>query len=449
MSSTQQPASSEALVLRTAAVWGTFVLASRELRSGESLGMGDGAGALYAKPDQSGIVDLPIRAVGSGWELDPSGVTGGLLHLRGRREDPCEIGRSGAPIPIVPGDYGLLQYGTLSLFFQFAHAAPAPRTHLRVDLSLVLAFVFAILTIGGSLLLLYMLYPQQELSKPIELTSHEELAIKYHVSAPAPEPAPGAEAEGAAGAKAKTPEKAAGTAHRAPGPKRPSPEPHATGPGGPPASSAMTEVLNGAVGKEVLDTLGTISSVSDALGGLSSAGLVLGGASGGVGLRASGDGGGQGGTAVFGSGTLDTGFGTGAGVVGSGRGRSGTGTGAGSGGNGTGGGRAGERRLAAAPASASGQGLGAEQIARVVRARSGAFRACYETAAARDPKLQGGVTVSFTVSPGGDVTARIANSSLANARVESCVLRMFNRLRFPTADKSTSANWPLVFRPGK
>ena len=84
-----------------------------------------------------------------------------------------------------------------------------------------------------------------------------------------------------------------------------------------------------------------------------------------------------------------------------------------------------------------------------MRARSGAFRACYETAAARDPKLQGGVTVSFTVSPGGDVTARIANSSLANARVESCVLRMFNRLHFPTADKSTSANWPLVFRPGK
>jgi hypothetical protein len=47
------------------------------------------------------------------------------------------------------------------------------------------------------------------------------------------------------------------------------------------------------------------------------------------------------------------------------------------------------------------------------------------------------------------VTARIASSSLANPRVESCVLRMFNRLHFPSADKPTSANWPLVFRPGK
>jgi hypothetical protein len=189
--------------------------------------------------------------------------------------------------------------------------------------------------------------------------------------------------------------------------------------------------------------------VSEALGGLSSAGLVLGGATGGVGLRASGEGGGQGGSALFGSGTLDTGLGSGAGVAGNGRGRSGTGTGTGGGGTGTGNGRGGERRLAAAPVSASGQGLSPEQISRVVRARSGAFRACYESAAARDPKLQGGVTVNFTVSTTGAVTARIANSSLANPRVESCVLRMFNRLQFPTADKPTSANWPLVFRPGK
>jgi TonB family protein len=85
----------------------------------------------------------------------------------------------------------------------------------------------------------------------------------------------------------------------------------------------------------------------------------------------------------------------------------------------------------------------------VVRARSGAFRACYESAAARDPKLQGGVTVSFTVSPEGSVTARISSSSLDNARVESCVLRTFNRLHFPAADKATNANFPLLFHPGK
>jgi TonB family protein len=169
-----------------------------------------------------------------------------------------------------------------------------------------------------------------------------------------------------------------------------------------------------------------------------------------MGLRASGDGGGSGGTAVFGSGTLDTGFGSGAGTTGNGRGRFGKGGGTGNGsGNGDGSGHGGERRLQAAAAPAPGQGLGAEQIGRVVRARNGAFRACYESAAARDPKLQGGVTVSFTVSPDGSVTARIASSSLDNPRVESCVLRTFNRLHFPAADKPTNANWPLIFRPGK
>jgi hypothetical protein len=438
------------LVLRTAAVWSTFVLASRELRSGESLTMGEERGALYPKPDASAVADLPIRAVGNGWELDARGVSGGLLHLRGRKEDPRELAKGNAPIPIVPGDYGLLQYGSLSVFFQFAHPAPAPRSRVRIDLSLVLAFVFAIVTLCGSLLLLYMLYPELELAKPLELTSPEELKVQYHFTPPPPEPEKsGGDSEGAKGAKAKTPEKAAGSPKKSPGPKRPSPEPPAAGPGGPPASSAMAEVLHGAVGKEVIETLGTISSVSEALGGLSSAGLVLGGATGGVGLRASGDGGGQGGSAVFGSGTLDTGFGSGAGLSGNGRGRSGSGSGSGSAGSGTGAGRGGERRLAAAATSAPGQGLTPEQISRVVRARSGAFRACYESAASRDPKLAGGITVSFTVSPSGSVAARIASSSLGNPRVESCVLRMFNRLHFPSADKATNANWPLVFRPGK
>jgi periplasmic protein TonB len=446
MNRTPRSESSQALVLRTAAVWGTFVLASRELRSGQSLSVGEDAAALVAKPDQSSIVDLPIRAVGNGWELDARGATGGALHLRGRQEDPAELGRRGAPVPIVAGDYGVLQYGAFSVFFQFAHAAPVPRSRLRVDLGLLLAFFFAILTVGGSLLLLYMLFPAQDLPKPLELTNSQELAVQYHFTPPPPDPAPGAESEGAAGAKAKDPKPTAGSpSKRKPGPDKPSPEPPSPGPGAPQGLSAMTDVMQGAVGKEVLETLGTISSVSEALGGLGSAGVVLGGQTGGFGTKASGGGAGQGGSAVFGAGTLDTGFGSGAGLAGNGRGRSGNGTGTGGDGNG----RGGERRLESAAAAAPGQGLSPDQISRVVRARQGAFRACYESAAARDPKLAGGITVSFSVSPAGSVTARIGSSSLANARVESCVLRTFNRLRFPTADRPTSANWPLVFRPGK
>ena len=438
-------------MLRTAALWGTFVLASRDLHSGQSLEVGDAPTALIAKPDESPVSGLPIRAVGAGWELDARGATGGRLHLRGRVEDPAQLGQSGAPVPIVAGDYGVLQYGSLSVFFQFAHPAPVPKARFRPDLAMVLAFVFALITVGGGLMLLYLLFPQEELAKPLELTSPEELQQQYHFTPPPPEPqSGGSESEGAKGAKSKQPQKAAGDRKRMPGPKTPTHDDKPERPGGSEHLSAITEVMKSDVGKEVLQTLGTISSVSEALGGLQSSGLVLGGRSGGMGLRASGDGGGSGGTAVFGSGTLDTGFGSGAGATGNGRGRFGKGGGSGNGtGTGDGNGHGGERRLQAAAAPAPGQGLGAEQIGRVVRARNGAFRACYESAAARDPKLQGGVTVSFTVSPDGSVTARIANSSLDNPRVESCVLRTFNRLRFPAADKPTNANWPLIFRPGK
>lgn len=434
-------------MLRTAAVWGTFVLASRELRAGQSLRMGDGEGSLYAKPDQSGLVDVPIVARGNGWELDARGSTGGSVYLRGRHEDAAELGRRGVSVPIVAGDYGILQYGSLSVFFQFSQAAPAPRGRLRFDFALLLSFLFAIITLGGSLMLLYLLFPQQDLAKPIELTSTEELEVLYHFTPPPPEPSPGSEPEGAAGAAAKA-QAAKPTAgpRRAPGPNTRNAAPAApTSSARGPGLSAMTDVMQGEVGQQVLEALDTIGSVSEALGGLSSAGIVLGGRSGGAGLRASGAGGGQEGNAVFGSGSLDTGLGEGAGPASNSRGRAGSGRGNAAEGND----RGGERRLAGPARSAPGQGLSPEQISRVVRARAGAFRACYESAAARDPKLQGGITINFTVSPAGSVTARVGNSSLANARVESCVLRMFNRLKFPAADKATSANWPLVFRPGK
>jgi TonB family protein len=301
-------------------------------------------------------------------------------------------------------------------------------------------------------MLLYLLFPHQELAKPLELTSPEELQKQYHFTAPPvePETSGGSESEGAPGAKTKVKQKTAGEKKKTPGPKTPTSEGKPDRAAGSEKLSAITEVMKSDIGKEVQQTLGTISSVSEALGGLQSSGLVLGGRAGGAGLRTTGEGGGQGGTAVFGSGTLDTGFGSGTGVAGAGRGRFGKGGGNGTGnGSGDGIGRGNERRLQAATAAAPGQGLSPEQIARVVRSRTGAFRSCYESAQARDPKLQGGVTVSFTVSPDGSVTARISDSSLGNARVESCVLRTFNRLRFPAADKPTNANYPLVFNPGK
>jgi hypothetical protein len=106
--------------------------------------------------------------------------------------------------------------------------------------------------------------------------------------------------------------------------------------------------------------------------------------------------------------------------------------------------------VAGADAPQPGHGLTQAQVYRVVMSRMGAFRACYEAVSARDPSLSGGVTVSFGITPGGDVSgSHVQSSSLGNARVEGCVLRQFARLRFPTADKGTNASFPFIFKPGK
>src|SRR3954469_9152593 len=141
--------------LRAAAVWGTTVLVTDNLTPGRSLKIGEGEGAVVAKPDSASVSELPIRAVGSGWELDARGATGGEVHLRGRKEDPADLGRVGAPIPIVAGDYGLSQSGNFAIFFQFANAVPAIRRKRRADWSLLFSFLFASVAVLGALALFW------------------------------------------------------------------------------------------------------------------------------------------------------------------------------------------------------------------------------------------------------------------------------------------------------
>jgi hypothetical protein len=457
------------IVLRTAAVWGTTVLSVQNLGSGQSFKLGDDRGSVVAKPDGSLAADLPVRAVGAGWELDARGATGGELMLRGRRENPAELARSGAPIPIVAGDYGLIQYGSFGVFFQFSQAAPVIRTRQRVDFALLLSFVFALVAVGGGLALIWAITTPEGIPKPLELTSQQELAIEFNLKAD----------------DAKTlPPEAAKEEDKGQGIKEPGVKDKKEQGGGRKIAGAegklgkngkedrtkqtgeiaaglggMSEALSSDVGNEVKKTLGTISSVADALGGLRSDQIVLGAGSG-TGLKGSGSAGGGDapGGVPFGSGTLDTGWGPGkGGGFGSGsggpgaRGLGGLGKGGLGAGEGSGSGdESGEHKLAGKGAPPAGQGLSAEQIRRVVMSRMGAFQACYEIASAHDPTLKGSVGVSFSVAPGGSVSsANVTGSSLNNPRVEGCILRQFKRLQFPSADKASGASFPFAFRPGK
>jgi hypothetical protein len=457
-----QPAST-AIVLRAAAVWGTSVLAVRSLIAGQSFVVGDQPLAAIPKPDGSGVADSPVRAVGAGWEIDARGATGGVLFLRGRRENPVQLGRTGAPVPIVAGDYGLIQYGTFAVFFQFTQAPPVISSRRRLDWGLVLAFVFATIAVCGGLALFWAITTPPAIDKPIELTSQQDLMAKFNVKTEEPEMPPetgkektedkgkkdvGAKDKKEMGGGKKIAGKEGSLGKQSTADETKLKGEIKSGLGG------MAEALSSEVGEEVKNTLGTISSVADALGGLRSEDIVLGRGSG-TGLKGTGPAGGgtEPGGVPFGAGTLDTGWGPGRGG-GYGSGSGGPGGpgrgGLGKGGSGDGGEGTAERKVAGKDAPKPGQGLSPAQISRVVMSRYGAFRACYESAAASNPTLKGNVGVSWTVTPGGSVGgASIGGSSLGNPRVEGCILRQFNRLKFPTADKPTGASWTFSFRPSK
>lgn len=144
------PAVLRAHVLRVACVWGTTVLALRTLAAGGSFVFGEHRLASFPLPDGLEPSPTPIKAVDGGWVLDATGAVGGLLQLRGRAEDPVQIGRGG-PVPIMPGDHGVLQYGHFGLFFQYVAVAAPPPRRARVEWMAVAALAISLLGHGAAL----------------------------------------------------------------------------------------------------------------------------------------------------------------------------------------------------------------------------------------------------------------------------------------------------------
>ncbi len=460
--------------LRVAAVWGTTVIAHRTLGRGESFLFGDEPSAVLPIPDGLAMSASPLRAAQSGWELDASGAVSGLLMLRGRNEDPVALARTGAGVAVMPGDYGILQYGLFSVFFQYSASVETPTATRDWEWLALLAIVCSSVLHVGSLGLLRALLTPPPLDKPLALTDPDEYAARFGLRrtiAEVPPPSPPGDAPGGSGVKDpgmhdKKPQgggkkiqgdegkfglKAAGDKTEIPG--EPKPTTHYGG---------LSDVLDSDTGKEIKNTLKTIDSVASALSGLNGQNVVLGGGAG-TGLRGGGGGGGGNSAGVaFGSGSLNTGFGAGngggfgAGSGGAGgrgaggNGAGGSGGGAG-GGNGSGNGGPSERGVSvAAGAPTSRGGLSQEQVRRVVAAHVGALRACYESEAQKNPSLKGGVTAAFQIDPSGSVSsASVANSSLGNPRVEGCVIRQVKSWRFPASDSPTIVGgYPFKFGVG-
>jgi hypothetical protein len=454
-------------MLRVAATWGTTIVGVQLLDPGRDCVLGDSAEALSALPEGLRAAPTPLRAVGGGWELDARGAINGKLVLRGREEDVAGLAHAGAPVPVVPGDHGLIQYGLFSIFFQYTAPTEPMRGRVRLDALGALALFSSLVFHLGIIGLLIVNWTPPEYHLPPELVP--DLASQFHLSRALPEwqspAASGKEDKGGgkdtkdlgakdvkkgggqkiAGNEGKAGLSGKDTHNELPGDIKPT-----TTYGG--LSEALADT-----GTDIKKTLSEIRTVADALGGLNSSNVVLGSGPG-TGLRGTGAGGGGVGAGVmFGSGTMNTGWGPGIG------GGFGTGSGAGAGhgggigsgngtgtGNGSGGGPAEHGIQAIGGGGAAHGGLNPEQIRRVVIAHRGALQACYEIEAQKDPTLRGGVTVAWTIDPSGAVTsANVSGSTIRNARVEGCVLRQVRSWHFPSSDGVSQATFPFTFGIGR
>lgn len=163
--------------LRVAVAWGTTVLATRELLPGQSACFGDGPDGLIPLPDGLNVAPVPVRAVDAGWQVDPRGVTDGIILLGGREQDPTRLI---PPLVVTPGDWGLLQYGTVSLYFQFDEiVAPIPVDRKwRYDRATTWSIAAAALLHVATLVVLALTAAPRAV-RPVELSDEGQIAARF------------------------------------------------------------------------------------------------------------------------------------------------------------------------------------------------------------------------------------------------------------------------------
>jgi tetratricopeptide (TPR) repeat protein len=89
-----------------------------------------------------------------------------------------------------------------------------------------------------------------------------------------------------------------------------------------------------------------------------------------------------------------------------------------------------------------------DAISRVIRSQLARVRHCYQRELSMKPDLQGRVVVRFTILENGQVGERsIMSTTLADPRVESCVLEVIGSLEFPAVPGGglVIVNYPFVF----
>jgi outer membrane biosynthesis protein TonB len=92
--------------------------------------------------------------------------------------------------------------------------------------------------------------------------------------------------------------------------------------------------------------------------------------------------------------------------------------------------------------------LDPNMVAKEVKSRLGAIKACYERALKRNPNLSGKVVIHWTITQAGTVSGvDVEQDTLGDAEVASCIKALVARWRFPApSGGSVDVSFPFVFQ---
>ncbi|HPH67497.1 MAG TPA: AgmX/PglI C-terminal domain-containing protein [Kofleriaceae bacterium] len=464
------PVSPNQVKLRAAYVWNDEVMHDVVLTKPAPITLGDADSATFVTPEMALPLDFAIIRPGNrGYLLTLGEHMAGTICIDGNERDVAEFVRRGGEgevlagfraTPIGGGDWGLVDLdgtGTHKIFFQFVPSDPLPKSPWRDPGLLLPAAAFSMLFHVAILFITYqfessdaMVWPGQRSLTGEYLVTRLQPQIEEEPKKDPPATAGAAEAAPKSGdvknvkSAAKNAEGAAGGAgdiERARNPNANEDEKPA-----PPRIGLFTDknrkTLDNIINQNLKIPTGNFTGVK------------------GDTLRP--------GSLGFGPGT---GTGAGEGVDGTGTTRGSKGKGPGGGGNvdgdyvtkkgpidtgetrtakGTGGDGIAPKELAVKVGQASGDfsGLSREEIDKVIRARSGVFKACYQKELNRTRDLGGKMVVGFTIGADGSVkSTRVENSSLNNSEVEGCIKSNIARLKFP-AKGGAIVTYPFIFSQG-
>jgi hypothetical protein len=117
----------------------------------------------------------PLRARGGGWEIVPAGATEGRAWIAG---GVVELAHLAGQVVALPGDRGILRFGTTTLYFEVFVPPRRPPIAI-IDRAWVAAVAFALMVVGGGLTLLRSVSPQSRATLPAALLKPDEVSRLY------------------------------------------------------------------------------------------------------------------------------------------------------------------------------------------------------------------------------------------------------------------------------